>query len=177
MSKGTHRPKLRIDDDGRECSACRTYKPWAEYYPNSNGSHGRQHECKDCHKAAVRRWANGNPGRKASTARAWREANPDKYALGQIVQSAKDLGLDPAVVVAHFRAHSGTCDICGRLPNAGDRRTSRLCIDHDHQTGAFRGLLCASCNIGIGKFQDDTLILAAAIKYLDRAKGAVCQAS
>ncbi len=76
------------------------------------------------------------------------------------------------MVVAHFREHSGSCDICGGRPDGGDRRTSRLCIDHDHRTGEFRGLLCSSCNIGIGKLQDDPKILVAAMEYLLRARQA-----
>ena len=60
---------------------------------------------------------------------------------------------------------SGTpCDCCGRV--------CRLQVDHDHQTGALRGLLCGSCNRGIGLLPGDSLegvLLAAA--YLSRGQG------
>lgn len=53
----------------------------------------------------------------------------------------------------------GVCDLCGRT---GKRPT----IDHDHKTGAFRGILCYACNLALGLFGDDPERLAAAIKYL-----------
>lgn len=42
-----------------------------------------------------------------------------------------------------------------------------LFIDHDHSSGAVRGLLCNSCNRGIGYLRDDSNLLARAKKYLD----------
>ncbi len=50
------------------------------------------------------------------------------------------------------------CQICGS--------TLRLCIDHDHKTGAVRGILCYKCNIGLGMFEDDIAKLAQAILYM-----------
>lgn len=57
---------------------------------------------------------------------------------------------------------AGRCKICQR---AGGRK---LVIDHSHETGKVRGLLCHSCNTALGKFQDSPVILMEAINYLAR---------
>lgn len=46
--------------------------------------------------------------------------------------------------------------------------TSTPHLDHDHSTGAIRGLLCSACNLGLGKFKDDPCLLDRAIIYLQK---------
>lgn len=61
-----------------------------------------------------------------------------------------------------FEAQQGRCAICGNK-----QRNKRLAVDHDHQTGKVRGLLCVSCNMGLGCFKDHIDYLSKAITYLD----------
>ena len=58
----------------------------------------------------------------------------------------------------------GGCAICDSPPTEG----GKLVVDHDHATGAVRGLLCGTCNSGIGMLKDDPRLLASAIMYLLR---------
>lgn len=67
-----------------------------------------------------------------------------------------------------YKAQNGCCDICGRAEHL--TVTGRLHIDHDHETGKVRGLLCMGCNTGIGHLKDDVEILKNAINYLERSK-------
>lgn len=61
-----------------------------------------------------------------------------------------------------FAEQDGRCAICKGLPS----RTKHLHIDHCHETNCVRGLLCDSCNLGIGKFGDDPQRLKRAAEYL-----------
>jgi hypothetical protein len=45
--------------------------------------------------------------------------------------------------------------------------TKHICIDHCHETGAVRGLLCRSCNLGLGMLGDNLIGLRFAVKYLE----------
>lgn len=71
---------------------------------------------------------------------------------------ARSLGVSYEQLLADIQA--ATCFICG----ATDRR---LYIDHDHTTGAYRGMLCNHCNSGLGKFDDNIEMLRKAIAYLE----------
>ena len=69
-------------------------------------------------------------------------------------------------------AQGGLCAIC-EMPETGrsTRRKERagLSIDHCHDTGQVRGLLCRLCNTGLGHFSDNPDLLRAAALYLERA--------
>lgn len=71
-----------------------------------------------------------------------------------------------------LRAQGGRCSICGTdgrdAPVTRRTRHRFLRIDHCHKTGVVRGLLCDTCNLGIGNFKDDPLWLETAAAYLRR---------
>jgi Recombination endonuclease VII len=94
------------------------------------------------------------------------------------LQPKKNLyGLTPTEFKALQLSQGDQCAICGDTPESSEvvrtsgphRRTSpgrRLGIDHDHESGAIRGLLCSRCNWALGGFRDDPEILLRAIAYL-----------
>lgn len=63
---------------------------------------------------------------------------------------------------AMLAAQDGLCAIC-RKP---EQLNQRMAVDHHHESGEIRGLLCFRCNTGIGKFYEDITALARAIEYL-----------
>ena len=58
-----------------------------------------------------------------------------------------------------YDEQGGACAICGRTE-------VKLVVDHDHETGQYRKLLCNGCNHGLGRFKDSIALLMSAINYL-----------
>ncbi len=63
-----------------------------------------------------------------------------------------------------FDKQGGKCAICEN--KLGNARASRLFVDHCHETLKVRGLLCSSCNHGLGLFKDSPKLLQRAVNYL-----------
>lgn len=61
-----------------------------------------------------------------------------------------------------FETQQKRCAICG----TSDFSQWILNIDHDHNTGKVRGILCNKCNLGLGSFDDNEWLMLNAIKYL-----------
>jgi hypothetical protein len=65
---------------------------------------------------------------------------------------------------ALLEAQGGGCAVCGATPEEEE-----LPVDHDHDTGEVRGILCNNCNNGIGRFEDSPELLRSAADYLEGA--------
>ena len=59
------------------------------------------------------------------------------------------------------------CAICGTTEK--NKRTKYFDVDHCHETGKVRGLLCTNCNQGLGKFKDNIHLLKQVITYLEHS--------
>jgi hypothetical protein len=110
---------------------------------------------------------------KAERRRRWRETAKDRYAEKakeshrRLIQSDPEYyrkrllsryRLTPAVFKSMAEAQGNRCAIC--------KRKSKLVVDHCHAAGHTRGLVCGTCNIGLGMFKDTPALLIAAAKYL-----------
>jgi hypothetical protein len=75
--------------------------------------------------------------------------------------------LTPGQYAEMLDAQGGVCAICGKAETSTWRGTVRsLAVDHSHETGDNRLLLCANCNMALGLFGDDPNRLLAAAAYL-----------
>jgi hypothetical protein len=63
-----------------------------------------------------------------------------------------------------YKKQNGVCAICGGKGKIG----CRLAVDHSHNSDKVRGLLCNSCNMGLGLFKDSLIVLKKAVEYLGR---------
>jgi hypothetical protein len=86
----------------------------------------------------------------------------------------KKYGLDSSGFDVLWIAFRGKCGICDKILKMPEYKRGQsldvAAIDHDHKTGNIRGLLCNSCNKGIGHFYDDVNILKNAINWLEKQK-------
>ena len=73
-------------------------------------------------------------------------------------------GMEVEEYVSMCNEQQGACAICREF-------TPRLCVDHNHETGKVRGLLCHRCNVALGHFNDDVQRIADAISYLSKFSG------
>ena len=134
----------------KTCSTCKADRPASEYHRSASTTDGLDPRCKPCRKTATQRHAI-DPQRK-------RDASMRRL-----------YGIGVAEYDAMFEDQGGLCAICGMTEQMTRLGVTRgLCVDHDHETGRVRGLLCAACNFAIGKFQDDPARLRAAAEYLER---------
>lgn len=77
----------------------------------------------------------------------------------------KKYGLTPEALDAMLESQGGVCAVCGTSEWKGHGSAPH--VDHDHTSGAVRGLLCVNCNRGLGFFGDDVARLRSAIVYLE----------
>ncbi len=163
----------------RTCATCKTEKTLEAFVKRSIRPDGRGYICKVCNYAKLKDWRARNPEKRRAQVRKWRQKNPSKVALYARIwrkrypekNFAAALRSNQKMTVAEYetmeRAQEGRCAICRKLPK-GRKNNGRLCVDHCHNTGIKRGLLCHACNTGIGNLQHDSTILQSAINYLSR---------
>ncbi len=75
------------------------------------------------------------------------------------------LGVTNADYWAMYHRQDGKCGIC--LRRLYSKRYKAFCVDHVHETGEVRGLLCHNCNRGIGLLKDSPMNLMRAIKWIE----------
>ena len=106
--------------------------------------------------------------KKREEARKWRAENPEAWR--RIINKSqkkirlKKLGYSVEFYDKLFEQQGGVCKICGK------NGARALALDHDHSTGLVRGLLCGRCNLGLGHFRDNVVLLQSAIRYLETMK-------
>jgi hypothetical protein len=150
----------------KECQGCHVPKPLKDFKRHPKTPDGRTHLCLECLQARRGPVLDLTPDEKRERQLAKlrkRHATDPEYRerhRGHQIKTA--YGLLPEQYQALVDKQDGLCAIC-RGPSTDGRA---LHIDHNHETGAVRGLLCFECNSGLGKFGDDLETLRAALRYL-----------
>src|SRR5262245_32747027 len=152
----------------KRCRICLETKPLDAFYAMKGMRDGFRNECKACNLAERAAKYAADPDmqtRARDRVRKWQEDNRDRYlanqarykAEGRLKVSARKSHLKRTFAMTQeqyerrLAQQGGGCAVCGRPP----KPDKSLHVDHDHETGHVRGLLCFSCNAALGHFQDD----------------------
>jgi Recombination endonuclease VII len=159
----------------KRCKKCGEVKSLNGFYRNPGGKDGRRPECKECTSAARRVWYQANREKAIDRVVAWQRANREQYREAQreyrrkrpLVDRTQHLrstfGLSLEDYDSLLRQQGGGCAICG----SRSRGNISLHVDHDHESGLVRGLLCVRCNNGLGQFKESFRLMSRAADYVD----------
>lgn len=148
----------------KHCTGCDRILPVSEFYTTPSGQ--LRSRCDGCRKTYVREWAAAKRTGDSDSAQQYRDASRSRARRKRLAR----YGLTPEQYDARYDSQGGTCLICGtpreRIGYGSHGGGDVLCVDHHHDSGAVRGLLCSACNRGIGLLGDSPERLASAIAYL-----------
>ena len=130
------------------CSKCGIKKERSEYYNDSSRNDGITSYCKECTRSKTDKWRKENP-EKVNQASIW-------------YRRERTYGITEEDFMKMIDNQKWECAVCKKSIDESCH------VDHNHENGKVRGLLCDSCNKGLGFFKDNVEHLASAIKYLSK---------
>ena len=131
----------------KTCPKCKQTKSLEDFGVHNGRGSGRQVACKECRRIHVKKW---------------RAENPDKQRLIGRKKRLSLYGLTISDYEKMLESQNGVCACC----HAPCDSKNSLAVDHDHKTGAVRGLLCVRCNRAIGLVKENTQTLLNLVDYL-----------
>ncbi len=154
----------------RKCVVCGT-----EFKPQQKRGVGRKWCTEECRLTILR---NYKPRKRQKIlnrqkwARDWAKKN--RIPLQEKDRDLKrKFGITLDQYTEMLQTQGGVCALCGEPEKAIDKRSGKpknLSVDHNHDTGKVRALLCTNCNHGIGSLQEDVTRLQKAIQYIEQHK-------
>lgn len=167
----------------QKCPRCIRDLPLDAFAPGNQGRGNRW--CRECFRSYnAERWQN-RPAEKVESdrarMRAYRAEHKAEHAAMQRDWHARhptakraqrllrEFGLTLEAFDALAASQGGLCAICRRPPHGG-KNGQVLHVDHDHETGVVRGLLCGPCNTALGLLAEDHERIDRVIHYLTKAR-------
>lgn len=146
--------KIDKNRSHKKCSTCKEVKSVDNFSVKKSNPDGHSYNCKECVFNADK-----DPN-LVKRRKEWKIRNSHRL----IIAHRKYLyGLTEEKFNKMFEVQNGCCAICGKHQSDFKRALS---VDHCHESGSVRGLLCSKCNTGLGSFKDDPTLLMKAAKYL-----------
>lgn len=139
----------------KRCTRCKQDLPVASFSKDKTRGDGLQASCKRCNQLHRKPM----PKQKSREYQAAHRKRKTKEQQKNTELRHK-YGIDLETFVAMEEQQEGRCAICERIPD------ETLCLDHDHDTGEVRGLLCRKCNAGLRLLGDNKEGIQKALDYL-----------
>ncbi len=142
------------------CPCCKQNKDDTDFHKSGNRKSGYHPYCKECRcKKAKDRYLRDKEKIKSRNNKWWaNESNMRKMVLAKY-------GMTPEDYLILFNLQEGRCAVCDQHQLELDHR---LNVDHDHQTGEIRGLLCRNCNMALGLLRDNSLLIGRLKEYVEK---------
>lgn len=165
-------PQTRVTAKGRVCTRCLVWKPWDKFSKHHRGSNGHSARCKDCYRLDYR----SNRESILKSKSVYRAENRNVLRKRNRKHQLKRLyGLSVEEFDKLFLSQGKSCAICarklhkqGRWSGKGSRKNVAH-VDHDHNNGEVRGILCGDCNWAIALLNDDPSNCIGAANYLEQS--------
>lgn len=173
----------------KRCTICGSEKPFTEFHKQKNGKDGVRANCKKCASEDAKTYTNipsvkerlkgvrkawdNSPAGKAIRKAMYTEYNnrPEVKERHRAHWFMKQYGITLEEYKKMYDNQNGNCAICGEhYELRGENKLKTLHVDHDHETGDVRGLLCHNCNSGIGYFKEDLNLIKRIEHYLSGDK-------
>lgn len=138
----------------KTCSKCKLVKPLEDFHKASKSSDGRQGYCKPC----VKLHAQANGKAKAAASAKWYRNGGNRKTRDRNLRNTYGITIEDFEQMRDIQ--NGVCAICSYPEIDG----SDLSVDHDHETGKVRKLLCRSCNLMIKR--ESPILLELGAEYL-----------
>ena len=137
----------------KRCCTCKQDRPESEFWKDAHKRDGLASQCVSCVKK-YRETKGYRISKSAHDKRLYEKVKSERREY--FIQ--KTYGITQKEYELLLSKQGGLCAIC--------RKPNKLNIDHDHETGKVRGLLCSTCNMMLGHAHDSPLLLEAGIRYL-----------
>ncbi len=147
----------------KKCSKCDETKPLSEFYKDSRRPGRVRAACKVCQSQERMEPENYERVLARQKAAYYRRPVAERQEVNRRARLKDVYGLTLAEYDALLELQGNGCAICGKTP---EENGQRLAVDHDHETGEVRGLLCRACNSGIGFLCDNPNLCYRAAQYL-----------
>jgi hypothetical protein len=134
------------------CAKCKKELPLSMFGKHCRHKDGLRTRCKECESS-------DNKARRQQALQEDYEGTREKERASNLHRMFK---ISIEFWKQKAEAQENKCAICNKECITG----KRLAVDHDHETGVIRDLLCSNCNQGLGKFQDSPQLLDKAAEYL-----------